>query len=161
MRDRGRRIATPWGERAVRDYCAEAAPTLPPADGLDIHSYTDSLVRRFANPAMRHRIRQIAADGSLKIPERWLTPLRELRAAGHDTPALAAALAAWARHTRDTPADDLDDPSAERLRRAWQRPGPDAVRELLRLLGADDLADDSALVMAVDARLRAAVPPPY
>ncbi|MER7792167.1 mannitol dehydrogenase family protein [Streptomyces sp. NPDC097640] len=149
-------MATDWGEDAVRAFCAEAAASLPPADGLDIPGYVDSLVRRFANPAMHHRIRQIAADGSLKIPERWLAPLRELRATGHDTPQLTAALAAWARATRDTPAED---PAAEELRRAWDRPGPDAVRTLLLLLGAEDLAEDTALVKAVDRELRSPTAP--
>ncbi|NUS85582.1 MAG: mannitol dehydrogenase family protein [Streptomyces sp.] len=150
-------MATRWGEETVRAYCAEAAASLPPADGLDIPGYVDSLVRRFANPAMHHRIRQIAADGSLKIPERWLAPLRELRATGHDTPQLAAALAAWARATRDTPAED---PAAERLRRAWERPAPDALRALLLLLGAEDLAEDTALVTAVQRELNAPTVPP-
>ncbi|MEU1803747.1 mannitol dehydrogenase family protein [Streptomyces sp. NPDC019937] len=144
-------LATPWGEAAVRAYCAEAAQSLPPAEGLDLAGYIDSLVVRFANPAMHHRIRQIAMDGSRKIPERWLAPLRELRAAGRDTPELVAALAAWARVTRDHP---LDDPEAEALRRAWDaRPPRDALRRLLSLLGAGDLADDTSLVASVAAEL--------
>ncbi|QLH26280.1 mannitol dehydrogenase family protein [Streptomyces sp. Rer75] len=144
-------LATPWGEAAVRAYCAEAAQSLPPAEGLDLAGYIDSLVVRFANPAMHHRIRQIAMDGSLKIPERWLAPLRELRAAGRDTPELVSALAAWARVTRDHP---LDDPEAEALCRAWDaRPARDALRRLLGLLGADDLADDTSLVTSVAAEL--------
>ncbi|WP_055553685.1 mannitol dehydrogenase family protein [Streptomyces sp. NBRC 110028] len=144
-------LATPWGEAAVRAYCAEAAQSLPPAEGLDLAGYIDSLVVRFANPAMHHRIRQIAMDGSCKIPERWLAPLRELRAAGRDTPELVSALAAWARVTRDGP---LDDPEAEALRRAWDaRPPRDALRRLLSLLGAGDLADDTSLIASVAAEL--------
>jgi fructuronate reductase len=150
-------LATPWGEPAVRAYCAEAAQSLQPAEGLDLAAYIDSLVDRFANPAMEHRIQQIATDGSLKIPERWLAPLRELRTAGRDTPELASALAAWARVTRDHP---LDDPEAEALRRAWDaRPPRDALRRLLSLLGADDLADDTSLVTAVAAELNSAARP--
>ena len=106
---------------------------------------------------MHHRIRQIAMDGSLKIPERWLAPLRELRAAGRDTPELVSALAAWARVTRDHP---LDDPEAEALRRAWDaRPARDALRRLLSLLGAYDLADDTSLVTSVEAELNPGAQP--
>ncbi|SED14023.1 mannitol dehydrogenase family protein [Streptomyces melanosporofaciens] len=150
-------LATPWGEETVRAYCAETAQSLPPTEGLDLPAYIDGLVHRFANPAMEHRIRQIAMDGSQKIPERWLAPLRELRAAGRDTPLLATALAAWARRTRDHP---LDDPRAEELRRAWDGPHAEAPRRLLRLLGAEDLADDTALVASVRAELDSGARPP-
>ncbi|MBI0300015.1 mannitol dehydrogenase family protein [Streptomyces sp. PRKS01-29] len=150
-------LATPWGEETVRAYCAEAAQSLPPTEGLDLPAYVDSLVDRFANPAMHHRIQQIAMDGSQKIPERWLAPLRELRAAGRDTPLLATALAAWARLTRDHP---LDDPRAEELRRVWDGPHAEAPRVLLRLLGAADLADDTALVASVRAELDHRARPP-
>ncbi|MGA6155133.1 mannitol dehydrogenase family protein [Stenotrophomonas sp. NPDC087984] len=150
-------LATGWGEQTVRAFCAEAAQSLPPTEGLDLPAYIDSLVDRFANPAMHHRIQQIAMDGSQKIPERWLAPLRELRAAGRDTPLLATALAAWARRTRD---HALDDPRAEELRRAWDGPHSEAPRRLLRLLGAEDLADDAALVASVRAELDSGARPP-
>jgi fructuronate reductase len=78
--------------------------------------------------------------------------LRDLRTAGHDTPVLATALAAWARYTRD---ERIDDPAADRLRQAWQHHQADAVRELLRILGAPELADDAPLVAEIDARLHA------
>ncbi|MCF3964517.1 mannitol dehydrogenase family protein, partial [Streptomyces fuscigenes] len=141
-------LATDWGEEAVRGYCAEVLPTLPAAPGLDPEAYVDGLVTRFRNPAVRHRLDQIAADSSLKIPERWLVPLRELRAGGRDTPRLAAALAVWAASTRD--GVPYDDPGAARLCGAWSSRSPaDAVRELLALLGASDLAADGALVAGI------------
>ncbi|NJP29361.1 mannitol dehydrogenase family protein [Microbispora sp. SCL1-1] len=140
---------TPWGEPVVRAYTAEVAATL--TGGLSSEAYTDALIERFANHAMRHRLRQIAADGSLKVPERWLAPLRELRAAGAQTPMLELALAAWARHTRD---GEPDDPAAARLSQAWaDRRGADAVRALLSVIGADDLAEDDSLTAAVAAHL--------
>ncbi|MEW2549969.1 mannitol dehydrogenase family protein [Streptomyces sp. NPDC047002] len=147
-------LAAGWGEDAVRGYCAEVAPTLPGA-GPDPAAYAEALVGRFGNPAVHHRLDQIAADSSLKIPERWLTPLRELRAAGRDTPWLARALAVWAASCRDGAAHA--DPAAGRLRDAWRAAAPaDAVRALLGLLGAPDLADDAPLVAAVTERLPAA-----
>ncbi|WP_255951327.1 mannitol dehydrogenase family protein [Streptomyces odontomachi] len=143
-------MATAWGEPVVRAYAAEVAPSLTPAAGLDVDTYVESLLTRFANPAVQHRIRQIATDGSLKIPERWLAPLRELRAAGAATPVLTRALAAWARHTRD---QDVDDPAADRLRQAWRLPPTDAVRAVLGELGAPDLADDGEFVAEVAGKL--------
>ncbi|MEU7661957.1 mannitol dehydrogenase family protein [Streptomyces lincolnensis] len=125
-------MAAQWGERLVRALCAEVAPTLP-AGGPDPAGYADDLVARFRNPAMRHLLRQIGSDGSLKIQERWLPALRELRARGAGTPVLELALAAWALST-----------------------GPvTSVRDLLSSVGAADLADDDALVTAVTQRLPA------
>ncbi|OSC46183.1 hypothetical protein B5181_42815, partial [Streptomyces sp. 4F] len=62
---------------------------------------------------MHHRLRQIASDGSLKITERWLPALRELRARGTSTPVLELALAAWAHST--STADAPADPATEAL----------------------------------------------
>ncbi|MFE1029545.1 mannitol dehydrogenase family protein [Streptomyces sp. NPDC058818] len=141
-------MATGWGERLVRALCAEITPALP-AGGPDPAAYAEDLVVRFRNPAMHHLLRQIGSDGSLKITERWLPTLRELRARGTSTPVLELALAAWAHstNTADAPAD----PSAEALSACWRsaaRPAG-AVRALLRVLGAADLADDDRLTAAV------------
>ncbi|MER5479567.1 mannitol dehydrogenase family protein [Streptomyces sp. NPDC002734] len=137
-------MTAPWAEPVLRAYAAEVARSLP--TGLDVDGYVDGLVVRFANPAMRHQLRQIATDGSLKVPERWLAPLRELRAAGHAAPVLTGAVAAWARHTRD---ERLDDPVADRLRAAWEGPADRAVPALLTALGAQDLAGDRQFVAEV------------
>ncbi|MEU8540672.1 mannitol dehydrogenase family protein [Streptomyces sp. NPDC048717] len=144
-------LAAPWCEPVLRAYAAEVAGTLPA--GLDTGAYVDSLVARFANPAMRHLLRQIATDGSLKVAERWLPPLRGLRAAGHPAPMLTGALAAWVRHTRD---GDLDDPMADRIRAAWAGGGPaSSARGLLVLFGAPDLAEDAECVAAIVERVAA------
>jgi fructuronate reductase len=143
-----------WGERLVRALCAEVSPTLP-ARGPDPVAYADDLVVRFRNPAMRHLLRQIGSDGSVKITERWLPALRELRARGLSTPVLELALAAWVHGTGrdDAPAD----PAAGALAACWgpaTRPA-ETVRALLRVLGATDLADDDTLTGAVADRLPA------
>ncbi|MEU4053677.1 mannitol dehydrogenase family protein [Streptomyces olivaceus] len=148
-------MATGWGERLVRALCAEVAPTLP-AGGPDPEAYAGELVARFRNPAMRHTLRQIGSDASLKITERWLPALRELRANGAHSPALTLALAAWAHGTRPG-APDRPDPAAETLAACWDAGGGPAgtVGALLRTVGAADLADDTALTGAVAERLPA------
>ncbi|MFE1036828.1 mannitol dehydrogenase family protein [Streptomyces sp. NPDC058807] len=148
-------MVTDWGERLVRELCAEVAPTLP-TGGPDPEAYAGDLVVRFRNPAMHHQLRQIGSDASLKITERWLPALRELRASGTDTPVLALALAAWAHGTRPG-APDRSDPATEALASCWntgQRPAG-TVSALLRTVGAADLADDTALTTAVADRLPA------
>ncbi|MEU9189058.1 mannitol dehydrogenase family protein [Streptomyces sp. NPDC048484] len=141
-------MATDWGEDLVRALCAEVAHTLP-SGGPDPTAYAEDLVVRFRNPAMRHRLLQIGSDGSLKITERWLPALRELRARGTRTPVLELALAAWALGTRR--ADALPDPAADTLAACWGSTAnpSDTVRALLRAVGANDLADDDVLTAAV------------
>ncbi|MBQ1121153.1 MULTISPECIES: mannitol dehydrogenase family protein [Streptomyces] len=147
-------LDTDWGAPLVRGLCAELAPTLPPG-GPDPVAYAAELVTRFRNPAMDHQLRQIATDGSLKLPERWLPALRTLRAAGTPTPLLEVALAGWVYATH--PDRQAADPAAETLADCWRgHPEPTGtVRALLTMLGAADLADDSALTGAVAARLPA------
>ncbi|MFE9681952.1 mannitol dehydrogenase family protein [Streptomyces sp. NPDC006285] len=148
-------MAADWGERLVRTLCAEVTPTLP-AGGPDPVAYADDLVVRFRNPAMHHLLRQIGSDASLKITERWLPALRELRARGASTPVLELALAAWAHGTRRAAAPPSD-PAAEALAACWRSAGRpvETVRALLRVLGAGDLADDDALTTAVANRFPA------
>src|SRR5690606_2190850 len=53
----------------VRD---EVTPTLTPPDGLDLATYGEQVLERFANPATGHTTLQVAADGSQKVPIRLL-----------------------------------------------------------------------------------------
>jgi mannitol-1-phosphate/altronate dehydrogenase len=53
----------------------EQAPTLRIKD-VDLTAYADSLIERFANPALQHRTWQIAMDGSQKLPQRMLDGIR-------------------------------------------------------------------------------------
>ena len=97
----------------------EAAPTLPPMSGFDARAYAGELIERFANPALAHRLMQIAMDGSQKIPQRWLETLGSNAQAGRDCPAIEAALAAWLRHTRGDNGP-VDDPLAGQFKALWQ-----------------------------------------
>lgn len=70
-----------------------ATVAVPP--GFEIRSYCDDLLDRFGNPTLAHETRQIAMDGTQKIPVRWLPALRESLAAGIERRWLERALAAW------------------------------------------------------------------
>lgn len=93
----------------------EAAPTIAAAPGQDLGAYAQALLARFANPALQHRLVQIAMDGSQKIPQRWLETLAANQQMGRDCPAILAAIAAWIRHLRGDNAP-LDDPRAAELK---------------------------------------------
>lgn len=92
----------------------EAAPTIARAPDQDLDAYADALIARFANPALNHRLIQIAMDGSQKIPQRWLQTLVDNGAQGRPCPAILTAIAAWIRHLCGANGP-IDDPDAARL----------------------------------------------
>ncbi|MFM2066366.1 MAG: hypothetical protein RLZZ584_1275 [Pseudomonadota bacterium] len=97
----------------------EVEPTLPPLPGLDLAAYRAGLLARFANPALAHETRQIAMDGSHKLPQRLLAPLAERLAAGLPVDHLALAVAAWLHSLRGVDEAGrphvIDDPLAPAL----------------------------------------------
>jgi fructuronate reductase len=141
----------------------ELAPTLDQAAGLDLDAYQSALLARFANPALQHRLQQIAMDGSQKLPQRLLQPLRQRLARGQPFPALALAIAAWMRYTLGRTERDVEyaikDPLAARLSAiatASQRSIPLLVGSLLAVteIFGDDLRNCPALVAAVSRQLQ-------
>ena len=83
---------------AYRLFEQEIASTLRVPPSVDTDLYHEALMRRLANPAVRHRTRQIAMDGSAKIPQRFLSPLRERCARNEASPVLTLGVAAWIRY---------------------------------------------------------------
>ena len=111
----------------------EAAPTIAAAPGHDLPRYAEDLLARFANPALNHRLIQIAMDGSQKIPQRWLETLAANRVAGRTCPAILTGLGAWLAHTRGDNGP-VDDPQAATFARLWQ--AHDAAGVVAALFGA-------------------------
>lgn len=110
----------PLIETLMRD---EAAPTIDAAPGQDLPAYADALLARFANPALHHRLIQIAMDGSQKIPQRWLETLAWHQRRGVHCPSLEAAVDAWIAFLHGG-MHPIDDPLARRLSAAVAGPGP-------------------------------------
>jgi len=117
----------PLIERLMRE---EAAPTIAAAPGQDLPAYADALLARFANPALNHRLAQIAMDGSQKVPQRWLATLAEQQGRGRRCPSILSALAAWLRHLRGNNGP-VDDPRGAELRAVWDSAGTDGIVEAL------------------------------
>lgn len=113
----------PLIERLMRE---EAATTLTPASGQNFSTYADTLIERFNNPALNHRLAQIAMDGSQKIPQRWLTTLAHQQSAGQKCPSILSAIGAWLRHIRGDNGP-VDDPTATKLKMAWDAAGSDGI----------------------------------
>jgi len=76
----------------------EVTPALVPPHGVDIAAYRETLVRRFANPALPHRTQQVAMDGSQKLPQRILATIRDNLAANRPIDLSALAVAGWMRY---------------------------------------------------------------
>lgn len=113
----------PLIERLMRD---EAAPTIATAPGQDLDAYAASLMDRFGNAALAHRLIQIAMDGSQKIPQRWLEKLAVHQQQGRQCPVIVRAIAAWLRRIRGD-RRPVDDAMAPQLAHAWQEYGRDAI----------------------------------
>jgi len=116
-------------ERLMRE---EAAPTVAAPEGMDLQGYASDLLERFANPALNHKLIQIAMDGSQKIPQRWLATLAANQRERRECPAILRAVAAWLRHVRgDNGArwGAVDDPRAAELAQAWAEHGEAGVMQ--------------------------------
>lgn len=132
----------------------ETAPTLPPVPGVDLPAYMETLVRRFANPAIGDTLDRVNADAPLNY---LLDPLRERSASGASFELLALAVAAWMRRVRGVDeAGELlpvSHPLAEELRRLAEAGGPDP-RPLLSLRPLfGDLGGDPRVVSALASTL--------
>jgi fructuronate reductase len=125
----------------------EAAPTVPAAVGQDLAAYAETLMARFGNAALNHRLIQIAMDGSQKIPQRWLETLAWHQARGEQCPMLLKAMAAWVRHVRGT-ARPVDDPLAPQLAALWGRVGEANIAAAL--FGAGGLLASAWMPTAAD-----------
>jgi len=81
----------------------EIAPALAP---LDVASYWKTVVARFENPMIDHRLAQIAEDGSLKLPQRLFPMLVENARAGKPIAAMAKIVRAWLALMATAPSRD-------------------------------------------------------
>ena len=134
----------------LAQWWQEASRHLP-MPMAELADYQHALLDRWANPRIRHTLAQIAADGSQKLPVRFLPVLRAERAAGRLPHGAAHALSGWLLHLRGHGAPIQDagaDPSLA------DGPLPEAARRVLAFLDPP-LADDADLTAAVSAYARA------
>ncbi len=96
--------------RYMRD---EGMPTLTRLPGIDFEDYIDTLLERFANPAIADTIARLCQNSSDRIPK-WLVPvIRDRLEGGGRVDFAAAVVAAWTRyaggideHGQQIPVDD-------------------------------------------------------
>ena len=129
-------IADPVVRGWVEQWWDDAARHLPlPPE--EITAYRAALLERYANPRIRHLLRQIAADGSQKVPIRILPTVRADLADGRVPTGAARVLAAWVCHLRGQGAP-VADVAAEEFTALAAGELDDAVGRVLARLGVDD-----------------------
>ena len=143
-------------EAAHRLMLSEQAPTLR-ITNVDLDQYADSLLERFANPALKHKTWQIAMDGSQKLPQRMLDGIRVHLARQSEWPLLALGIAGWMRYVSgiDDSGEiiDIRDPMSDKIRTiVEQSTESERVSALLSLheIFATDLAQNPRFVDTVE-----------
>ncbi len=121
----------------VDEWWDAAVQHLPlPAD--QIAAYRQALVDRFENPSIRHLLSQIAADGSQKIPIRFVPTLKAELAKGIVNPGATRPIAAWILHLRGHGPVPVTDFRADEVLALVAPDEETTVRNVLRWLGVDD-----------------------
>ncbi|WP_417451562.1 mannitol dehydrogenase family protein [Kordiimonas sp.] len=115
-----------FAERLMQD---EAAPSLSSAVNFDMDVYRETVLGRYCNRALNHSTYQIAMDGSQKLPQRILAPLRANLKAGRPLDAYALTIAAWIRfvmgYDESGKRYEVQDPLAPRLKQIAVDAGED------------------------------------
>ena len=75
----------------------DIVPTLRKTPGLNFSAYISDLLDRFRNPALTHKLIQIASDGSQKLPYRILGSLQDALKGGRNIRRFTISLGAWMR----------------------------------------------------------------
>ena len=155
-------VAEAMGDDALANFAAglmtDAIATLDLPATIDVGAYQTSLLARYRNKALRHRTWQIAMDGSQKLPQRILGPIRDRLAKGLPIQHHALVVAAWMRYVtgideRGQPID-VRDPLQKSFRDALQHAGRDVPRIVGALLAFKTIFGED---LPADQRFRQAV----
>ncbi|HET9159758.1 MAG TPA: mannitol dehydrogenase family protein, partial [Caulobacteraceae bacterium] len=135
-------------ERMMRD---DIAPVVGRVEGLDLTGYIADVIARFRNPAVVHRLSQIAWDGSQKLPIRLLPTAMQALRGGRPVERFAVATAAWLAFISATAAAraPLTDPMADELLELG-REGSARNFLQLRAVFPERLAADAGFAAAVE-----------
>ena len=135
----------------------DVAPLLEAPKGLDLAAYSEAILTRFRNPAIVHKLAQIAWDGSQKLPIRILSSLSEALDRGQNIRRLCLPLAAWMRfiRARSVSGETVTDPLAVDLiaiGKTCNDTAADVGRFLaLRAVFPENLAIDATVIAGLEA----------
>ncbi|MBZ9681754.1 MULTISPECIES: mannitol dehydrogenase family protein [unclassified Mesorhizobium] len=153
-------IADPLLSIFVRRMLVEQTlPTLMPVAGMNPSAYVEQSLGRLKNTAIRHRNHQIATDGSQKIVQRLLNPIRDRLNLGASIGLLSVPVAGWmaylilasARFGKRWP---VSDPYAGKVAAIADETGHDARALASAILAIETIFDPG---LAADETFRLAV----
>ncbi|WP_223627072.1 mannitol dehydrogenase family protein [Microbacterium sp. EST19A] len=105
-----------------------------PQQGLALPRYRAELLERFQNRRIRHGLRQIAADGTLKLRSRTVPLVVAELQAGRDANAALRVVAAWVDYQHAAPGNSESDAEALRIREALNKTSSEQLPALLEIL---------------------------
>lgn len=120
----------PLLKQLLIEFMTEVRQTLKQLPGIDLDSYSATIVKRFSNPAIRDQVSRICSNGCAKIARFILPSLEALLKAGIRPRMIPLVLACWLHYVairdRETPST-IDDPAIESLRPFLASGGSDAA----------------------------------
>jgi fructuronate reductase len=152
-------VADAMGDRELSGFIEQLIrediiPGLKPS--FDLQAYAGDILARFRNPAIGHKLSQIAWDGSQKLPYRLLDSVSDALASGRRVERLAVPIAAWMLfiERQSLASAEIVDPMAEQLAEIGR--GGDLVPDLLGLVQIfpESLARNEAFCTAVENAVR-------
>jgi fructuronate reductase len=139
---------------AERTIGREVVPNLPHVAGVDVAGYLAQTIGRLKNADLKHGTLQISTDGSQKIRQRLLEPMRAGLKSGTPIGGLLLGLAGWMKYAggRDWQGDPLDvrDPFAVETKGIGEAAGGDVGGMIERFF-------DIAAIFGTDLRLNSEV----
>jgi fructuronate reductase/mannitol 2-dehydrogenase len=136
----------------------EVIPLLPRPAGVDLSEYEESLLRRFANPAIGDQLVRLTRRGSTKVPGYLLPSLRAALTEGHPHRLLTLAVAGWFRFLAGEDEAgrtiEVQDAQRDRLQELVRQGGTDPRPLLAERSLFGDLVHDEAFVAELEQALQ-------
>jgi mannitol 2-dehydrogenase len=136
----------------------EVTPLLPEVPGIDLGEYKNTLIERFANPAIRDQLGRLGTEGSARIPKFVVPSVSEQLQRGGPIKFLSLTVASWFRYLSGK--DDagkpvpMNDPMLDQLQEAAKAGGKDPRKLLaMRQLFSEELATNPRFVKEVEEAL--------
>ncbi len=82
------------------EFMAEVRPTVPPLPGIDLKEYSDTVLQRFSNTAIRDQVTRICSEGCAKYTKYLAPSLGDLLAGGRAARMMALVMAGWLDYQR-------------------------------------------------------------
>jgi fructuronate reductase len=139
----------------TRLVAEDIIPSLEPST-LELQDYAQRTLARFRNPAIHHKLSQIAWDGSQKLPYRLLDTAREALRDGRSVARLAIPIAAWIAflQRKAEAGEEIVDPLAAELRAAATTVDPVRAILAMRQVFPEQLSIGSPFASAVSGAFR-------